>query len=160
MTSLPERQQLVERFNHAVASGARKAVACAEIGLSLRSLQRWALTLLAEMAQQVELARRQPVDQIVAKLRDFRRQCGDAARGEGAQHERADFVAALLHPLHQALVDQRFRCLQLGPEVDAVGDLHLDFLAPVEGREGDIALLAADARAIFLRDQRLEPALL
>ena len=44
MTSLPERQQLVERFNHAVASGARKAVACAEIGLSLRSLQRWALT--------------------------------------------------------------------------------------------------------------------
>lgn len=44
MTSLPERQQLVERFNHAVASGARKAIASAEIGLSLRSLQRWALT--------------------------------------------------------------------------------------------------------------------
>jgi putative transposase len=40
---LPERLQLVERFNHAVASGARKAIASAEIGLSLRSLQRWAL---------------------------------------------------------------------------------------------------------------------
>jgi putative transposase len=44
LTSLPERQQLVERFNHAVASGARKAIASAEIGLSLRSLQRWVLT--------------------------------------------------------------------------------------------------------------------
>ncbi len=44
MTSLPERQQLVERFHQAVASGARKAVACAELGLSLRSLQRWVLT--------------------------------------------------------------------------------------------------------------------
>lgn len=41
---MPERLQLVERFNHAVASGARKAIASAEIGLSLRSLQRWART--------------------------------------------------------------------------------------------------------------------
>lgn len=44
MTTLPERQHLVEQFNQAVAAGARKAVVCAELGLSLRSLQRWMRT--------------------------------------------------------------------------------------------------------------------
>jgi len=60
LTSLPERQQLVERFNHAVASGARKAVACAEIGLSLRSLQRWALTPIMQADVRTTTRRPQP----------------------------------------------------------------------------------------------------
>lgn len=41
MTSLPERQQLVERFNHAVASGARKAIASAKLGCTAETLRRW-----------------------------------------------------------------------------------------------------------------------
>jgi putative transposase len=38
---LPERQQFVDWLTDAVASGARKAVACEELGVSLRTLQRW-----------------------------------------------------------------------------------------------------------------------
>ena len=62
MTPLPERQQLVERFNHAVASGARKAIACAEIGLSLRSLQRWALTPVIQADERTTTLRPQPLN--------------------------------------------------------------------------------------------------
>ena len=60
LTSLPERQQLVERVNHAVASGARKAVACAEIGLSLRSLQRWTLSPVMQADVRTTTLRPQP----------------------------------------------------------------------------------------------------
>lgn len=38
---MPERQQFVDWLTEAVASGARKALACAELGVSLRTLQRW-----------------------------------------------------------------------------------------------------------------------
>lgn len=38
---LPERQKFVEWLNEAVAAGARKTVACKELGMSLRTLQRW-----------------------------------------------------------------------------------------------------------------------
>jgi putative transposase len=38
---LPERQQFVDWLTDAVTSGARKAVACEELGVSLRTLQRW-----------------------------------------------------------------------------------------------------------------------
>jgi len=62
LTPLPERQQLVERFNHAVASGARKAIACAEIGLSLRSLQRWALTPVIQADERTTTLRPQPLN--------------------------------------------------------------------------------------------------
>src|SRR5690606_9103250 len=41
LTSLPERQQFVDGLNEAVAAGARKTVACDELGISLRTLQRW-----------------------------------------------------------------------------------------------------------------------
>ncbi|MGH8601253.1 MAG: IS3 family transposase [Gammaproteobacteria bacterium] len=41
LTSLPERQQFVNWLNEGVAAGARKAVACEELGVSLRTLQRW-----------------------------------------------------------------------------------------------------------------------
>jgi putative transposase len=38
---LPERQQFVDWLNEAVVAGARKAVACEELGLTLRTIQRW-----------------------------------------------------------------------------------------------------------------------
>ena len=41
LTSLPERQQFVDWLNEAVAAGARKNAACKELGVSLRTLQRW-----------------------------------------------------------------------------------------------------------------------
>ncbi len=41
MTSYPERQKLVGWINEAVTAGARKRQACEEVGLSLRTLQRW-----------------------------------------------------------------------------------------------------------------------
>ncbi len=41
MTSLPARQQFVSLFEEAQASGVSKATACAELNLSLRTLQRW-----------------------------------------------------------------------------------------------------------------------
>ena len=41
MTSHPERQQLVEWIKEAVAAGARKLPACEQVGISLRTLQRW-----------------------------------------------------------------------------------------------------------------------
>ena len=69
MTSLPERQQLVERFNHAVASGARKAIACAEIGLSLRSLQRWALTPVIQADVRTTTLRPRPSNSLSAEER-------------------------------------------------------------------------------------------
>ncbi len=44
LTSLPERQLIVAWLGSAVAAGARKIRACQEIGLSLRTLQRWTET--------------------------------------------------------------------------------------------------------------------
>ena len=41
MTSHSERVQIVSRIEEAVASGTRRAKACAVIGLSIRTLQRW-----------------------------------------------------------------------------------------------------------------------
>ena len=41
MTPAPERQQLVAWIQEATQAGARKAQACAEAGLTLRTLQRW-----------------------------------------------------------------------------------------------------------------------
>lgn len=38
---MPERQQFVDWLTDAVTSGARKAMACEELGVSLRTLQRW-----------------------------------------------------------------------------------------------------------------------
>ncbi|BBI42153.1 hypothetical protein KPSA1B_100862 [Pseudomonas syringae pv. actinidiae] len=41
---MPERLLLIDWLNTAVAEGARKARACQEIDLSLRTLQRWTQT--------------------------------------------------------------------------------------------------------------------
>lgn len=41
MTALPERQQLVADIEQAHAAGARLDVACAEVGVSLRTVERW-----------------------------------------------------------------------------------------------------------------------
>ncbi|GHD71375.1 transposase [Vogesella fluminis] len=41
MTSLPDRQQFVTWFEEAVAAGASQTAACAELNLSLRTIQRW-----------------------------------------------------------------------------------------------------------------------
>ncbi|WP_235811759.1 IS3 family transposase, partial [Pseudomonas syringae] len=44
LTALPERQLLVTWLNEAQMAGARKIRACQEVGLSLRTLQRWTET--------------------------------------------------------------------------------------------------------------------
>jgi hypothetical protein len=41
MTSLAERGQIIRLVSEAIAAGARQARACAAIGLSCRTLQRW-----------------------------------------------------------------------------------------------------------------------
>ncbi|RDH87553.1 MAG: IS3 family transposase [endosymbiont of Escarpia spicata] len=41
VTSYPERQERVKWIGEAVASGARKALACEEAGITIRTLQRW-----------------------------------------------------------------------------------------------------------------------
>jgi putative transposase len=41
MTSLPERRKLIGYIEEAVSAGARKAPACKEVGITLRTLQRW-----------------------------------------------------------------------------------------------------------------------
>jgi putative transposase len=41
LTSLPERQQFVEWLGEAVKAGAGKGVACEEMGVSLRTIERW-----------------------------------------------------------------------------------------------------------------------
>lgn len=41
MTSLPDRRKFVRWYEEAVVAGARKAKVCAELGLSLRTIQRW-----------------------------------------------------------------------------------------------------------------------
>ena len=41
---MPQRQLLVDWLSQAVAAGTRKIRACREIGLSLRTLQRWTET--------------------------------------------------------------------------------------------------------------------
>lgn len=41
MTSYPERQKLVEWIGEAIGAGARKCPACKEVGISLRTYQRW-----------------------------------------------------------------------------------------------------------------------
>jgi putative transposase len=41
MTTLTERQQIVSLVAEATAAGARQAKACAILGLSERTLQRW-----------------------------------------------------------------------------------------------------------------------
>lgn len=41
MISTPDRQGAVALINEAVGSGARRGAACAEVGISLRSLERW-----------------------------------------------------------------------------------------------------------------------
>jgi putative transposase len=41
MTSTPDRQEIAALIDGAVAAGARQAAACAELGLTARTLQRW-----------------------------------------------------------------------------------------------------------------------
>jgi len=41
LTSTPERQQMIEWINEAVDAGARKEKASHELGLSIRTIQRW-----------------------------------------------------------------------------------------------------------------------
>jgi transposase len=41
MISAPDRREAVQLIEEAVVAGARRAQACAELGLSLRTLQRW-----------------------------------------------------------------------------------------------------------------------
>jgi len=41
LTPLPERQKIVKLINSAISRGARKAIACKTLGISVRTVQRW-----------------------------------------------------------------------------------------------------------------------
>ena len=41
MTSVPQRRNLLKLIDRACADGARRDVACRQVGLSCRSMQRW-----------------------------------------------------------------------------------------------------------------------
>ena len=49
MISAPDRRETLQLIEEAVAAGARRAQACAELGLSLRSLQRWMIDCFGDI---------------------------------------------------------------------------------------------------------------
>ena len=57
---MPERQLLVDGLSQAVAAGARKIRACREIGLSLRTLQRWTETDVIQADARTTVTRSTP----------------------------------------------------------------------------------------------------
>ena len=57
---MPERQLLVDWLGEAVAAGARKIRACREIGLSLRTLQRWTETDVIQADARTTVTRSTP----------------------------------------------------------------------------------------------------
>jgi putative transposase len=81
---LSERQQFVDWLTEAVAAGARKAVACAELGVSLRTLQRWTEADVMRANARTTTARAMPANAL-------------------SQDEREAILAACNHPDHANL---------------------------------------------------------
>lgn len=62
MTSLPDRQQFVSWFDDAVTAGARRHKVCAELGVSLRTIQRWTAEGTVAADRRPEAVRRRPAN--------------------------------------------------------------------------------------------------
>lgn len=60
LTSLPQRQLFIDWLSEAVAAGARKITACREVGLSLRTLQRWTGPEIVQADGRTTIARPAP----------------------------------------------------------------------------------------------------
>jgi hypothetical protein len=69
---------------------------------------------------------------------------------EGIVDEGHDLLAGAAGPFLEALVDERLRGLQPLVEDELVADGALDLVAAVEAHEREVALFAADPRAVFL----------
>ena len=70
MTSCSERHKNVALINEAISSGARKSAACRELGISIRTLQRWTLGDVIAEDQRPSANRPDPAN----KLTDTERQ--------------------------------------------------------------------------------------
>ena len=62
MTSLPDRQQFVSWFEEAVTAGARRHKACSELGITLRTLQRWTADGTVAADRRPEAVRARPAN--------------------------------------------------------------------------------------------------
>jgi predicted site-specific integrase-resolvase len=92
MISTPDRQEAVALINEAVGTGARKRVACREIGITLRTLERWVAE--GEVKADARPAAVRPVPANKLTARDARAGAGNRKRTplcEPAAHaDRAD----------------------------------------------------------------------
>jgi len=75
---------------------------------------------------------------------------------EGARDDGAQLRAGIGGPFVHALVQKLLGDLQLGAELDMIGDLHLHLAEPVHAHQRFIALGAAQASVVFLRQQRFK----
>jgi putative transposase len=64
MTALPERQVLVEMVNQANRTGARLAAACDEVGVSVRTIERWTLEGEVRADARPDAARPEPAHKL------------------------------------------------------------------------------------------------
>jgi putative transposase len=70
MTALPERQVLVAMVNQANRTGARLAAACEEVGVSVRTIERWTLEGEVQTDARPEAARPEPAHKLSAAERE------------------------------------------------------------------------------------------
>ena len=64
MTLVPEREQFIVWIHEAVAAGARRRLACDEVGISLRTLQRWMNGDRAKADARTTCVRPEPVNKL------------------------------------------------------------------------------------------------
>lgn len=69
MTPAPERRQLISWIEEAVTAGARKGPACAEVGISLRTLQRWTAEGASEEDRRPDAQRPEPQNKLTEEER-------------------------------------------------------------------------------------------
>ncbi|MDZ7803166.1 IS3 family transposase [Thiohalophilus sp.] len=70
LTSLPERHKLIGYIDEAVCAGARKARACQEVGVSLRTVQRWTKDGEVKADQRPQAIRPDPANKLTAQERE------------------------------------------------------------------------------------------
>jgi len=70
MTSLAERQKLVDYIEEAVSAGARKARACKEVGVSIRTVQRWTQGGQVKADRRPRAKRPEPPNKLSAEERE------------------------------------------------------------------------------------------
>lgn len=64
MISTPDRQAAVSLIHQAVEAGARKHLACAEIGITLRTLERWTAGGLVQADRRPTALRPEPANKL------------------------------------------------------------------------------------------------